>query len=61
MLMGSKGIMGPTLADLIAKVSKRTTRLLALIMIATVGLHIGVAGTDAAAPSMIDEINVCSP
>jgi len=60
-LTGSKGICGPTLGYLIAKLSKSTTRLLALIMIPTVGLHTGVAGTDAAAASKIDDIKVYSP
>jgi hypothetical protein len=60
-LIGSKGTLGPTLAFLLAKVSKSATRLLPLIIAATVGLHSGVAGTDAAAASKIDDIKLCSP
>jgi hypothetical protein len=55
--MGSKGRVGPTLGALVTKVSKRATKLLTLIIIPTVGLHTGVAGTEAAA-SKIDEIKL---
>jgi hypothetical protein len=43
------------------RVSKRATTLLALIIIPTVGLHSGVAGTDAAAANKVDVIKLVSP
>jgi hypothetical protein len=55
-LIDSTGNLGPTWGGLITELSKRTTRLLTLMMIATVGLHTGVAGTDAATANEIDEI-----
>lgn len=60
-VMGSTGSLGPTLGDLIKDVSKRATKQLMLMMIPTVGLHSGVAGTVAAAASKIDEIKLFSP
>jgi hypothetical protein len=48
------------LGALLAKLSKSTTKQLALIIIPTVGLHSGVAGTDAAA-NKIDDNKMYSP
>jgi hypothetical protein len=59
MLMGSRGIIGPTLGNLIAKVNKSTTRLQALIITPTIGLHTGVTGIDEVTASKVDNINLC--
>jgi hypothetical protein len=48
------------LGALLAKLSNSTTKQLALIIIPTVGLHSGVAGTDAAA-NKIDDNKMYSP
>jgi hypothetical protein len=61
MLMGSIGILGPTIGLLILKVSKSTTSELMLIIIAVVGVHAGVVGTLAATANKYDEIKIVSP
>lgn len=58
MLTGRIGNLGPTRGFSILVASKRTTKLLTLIMIPTVGFHAGVAGTFAAAASKFDEIKL---
>jgi hypothetical protein len=58
-LTGSTGSFGPTWGDFIAKLNKSTTKLLTLMMIATVGLQTGVAGTEAA--NKIEEFKFFSP
>jgi len=60
-LTGSIGNLGPTWGLSILVLSKRTTMLLMLMIIATVGFHAGVAGTVGAAASKIDEIKILSP
>jgi hypothetical protein len=60
-LKGSAGILGPTVGFSILKVSSTATKQLMLIIIATLGVHSGVAGTVAAAASKIDEIKLLSP
>jgi hypothetical protein len=61
MVIGSTGNCGPTLGIFRAKVSRSTTRLLALIIIATMGLHTGVDGIDEVSVSKIDDIKWYSP
>jgi hypothetical protein len=61
MLTGRKGSCGPALGIFRAKVSKSTTRLLALIIIATIGLHTGVAGIDEVSVNKRDDIKWYSP
>ncbi|PHJ63310.1 hypothetical protein VF04_14265 [Nostoc linckia z7] len=60
-LTGKIGNLGPTKGFSILVLSKRTSRLLTLMMIPTVGVQTGVGGTDAAAANKVDEIKLLSP
>jgi len=61
MLIGSKGSFGPMWGIFRPRVNNRTTKLLALMIIPTVGVQAVVTGTDEDRVSKMDDINWYSP